>query len=244
MQTADNLKYSNHIAHYRKDAEFHDYFSDNPFDIQSNRRRYEQIFQLIKRNHPRRILEIGSGGGYALKMIKALQVQYFPLDIALVNLKKLRQRSSAPVSPVSGDIYRLPFKEGAFDTIILSEVLEHLDTPQEALKEVYRVLTTGSRVVISVPYKEKITYQICVHCNQPTPTHAHFHSFDAQKLCQWTESCGFETIKIITFANKLATRLSVYRLLKWAPFPIWKFTDGLFNRIFARPSHLICLVKK
>ena len=240
----ENLKYKNHIAHYQKDAEFHDYFVDNPFDAQSNRRRYEQIFQLIKRNEPKRILEIGSGGGYALRMVEKLETAYFPLDIALVNLKKLDQRSSINVFPVSGDIYHLPYKEGAFDTIILSEVLEHLDTPQEALKEVYRVVTAGGHVVISVPYKEVITYQICVHCNQPTPTHAHFHSFDRQKLSQWMEAAGFETVKILTIANKLATRLSAYRFLKWIPFPIWKLIDGLFNLIYARPSHLICLVKK
>ena len=244
MDMPDNLKYSNHIAHYQKDAEFHDYFRDNPFDAQSSRRRYEQIFQLIKLNKPKRILEIGSGGGYAMPIVEKLQSAYFPLDIALVNLKKLSHRPSASVFPVSGDIYNLPYKEGVFDAIILSEVLEHLDTPQEALKEIYRVATAGGHVAISVPYKEVITYQICVHCNQPTPTHAHFHSFDAQKLAQWTEASGFETVKVKTFANKLATRLSVYRFLKWVPFPIWKFIDGLFNLIYARPSHLICLVKK
>jgi len=45
----------------------------------------------------------------------------------------------------------LPFKNNAFDMIILTEVLEHLPEPEEALKEIRRVLRAGGFLVVTVP---------------------------------------------------------------------------------------------
>ncbi len=44
---------------------------------------------------------------------------------------------------VSADITRLPFPDGAFDFVICSHVLEHLDDPAAAIKELQRVAHAG-----------------------------------------------------------------------------------------------------
>ena len=48
-----------------------------------------------------------------------------------------------------GNIYALPYKDNSFDLLICSEVLEHLEHPEEALKELHRV--TKKYVIFSVP---------------------------------------------------------------------------------------------
>ncbi len=46
----------------------------------------------------------------------------------------------------------LPFGDQSFDTIILSDVLEHIARPQSLLAEINRVLRPGGRLIAGVPY--------------------------------------------------------------------------------------------
>ncbi len=51
------------------------------------------------------------------------------------------------------DINRgLPFENGEFETIILSDVLEHVPEPLFLLSEIYRVLSTDGVLLLNVPF--------------------------------------------------------------------------------------------
>ncbi len=52
---------------------------------------------------------------------------------------------------VQGSGYELPFPEHAFDCVIVSEVLEHLEDDDAALVELSRVLRPGGVLAVSVP---------------------------------------------------------------------------------------------
>lgn len=53
---------------------------------------------------------------------------------------------------VFADAAQLPVRDRSFDTVVILEVLEHLQRPREALAEVRRVLTPGGRAIISMPF--------------------------------------------------------------------------------------------
>jgi len=46
----------------------------------------------------------------------------------------------------------LPFEDGTFDTILLSDVLEHIPTPQALVNEMFRVLKPGGTVLANTPF--------------------------------------------------------------------------------------------
>lgn len=46
----------------------------------------------------------------------------------------------------------LPFEDASFDTVILSDVLEHLREPALCLEEIFRILTPGGKVIANVPF--------------------------------------------------------------------------------------------
>ena len=46
----------------------------------------------------------------------------------------------------------LPFKDGEFDTVILSDVLEHIPQPERLWQEVARVLAIRGKIIMNVPF--------------------------------------------------------------------------------------------
>ncbi|MBI5355637.1 MAG: methyltransferase domain-containing protein, partial [Candidatus Aenigmarchaeota archaeon] len=55
---------------------------------------------------------------------------------------------------VFGDSKNLPFKNGCFDAVISSEVIEHVDKPEEYAKEVSRVLGENGQFVLTTPNRD------------------------------------------------------------------------------------------
>ena len=72
---------------------------------------------------------------------------------------------------VSVDVYcdldaPLPFADATFDTVLLSDVLEHLSQPQQALREVARVLRPGGVLLLNAPFMywlHEEPYDFCRH---------------------------------------------------------------------------------
>lgn len=50
----------------------------------------------------------------------------------------------------------LPFEDGEFDTIILSDVLEHMPEPDNLCKEIYRILSENGKLIMNVPFFYRI----------------------------------------------------------------------------------------
>jgi SAM-dependent methyltransferase len=46
----------------------------------------------------------------------------------------------------------LPLPDAGFDTIILSDVLEHIPEPDRLWREMYRILSPGGRLILNVPF--------------------------------------------------------------------------------------------
>jgi len=53
---------------------------------------------------------------------------------------------------IVGDIHNLPQADNSVDAIVCIAVLEHVEEPQKAMKEIYRVLKPGGYCFIYVPF--------------------------------------------------------------------------------------------
>lgn len=51
---------------------------------------------------------------------------------------------------------RLPFDNEEFDTILLSDVLEHIPEPEKLWREMARILKPGGKIILNVPFFYKI----------------------------------------------------------------------------------------
>jgi SAM-dependent methyltransferase len=52
---------------------------------------------------------------------------------------------------IRGDAFRLPFRDGAFDKVICSEVMEHVHDYRAAARELARVVKRNGRVAVTIP---------------------------------------------------------------------------------------------
>ncbi len=97
------------------------------------------------------LLDAGCGEGHTLEQLQDVlppRVAGFDLNPECVAFAGQRLPAYAFQS---GSIYAISHEDDSFDTVICCEVLEHLEQPQEALKELIRV--AKQQVVLSVPYE-------------------------------------------------------------------------------------------
>ncbi|MBI4092999.1 MAG: class I SAM-dependent methyltransferase [Candidatus Kerfeldbacteria bacterium] len=126
-------------------------FTDqNPIQQWLIRHFQQRFIALLKTVQPRSILEVGCGEGYLLNVLRQefTNVNARGLDVndrALAEGKRLFP--FLDLRP--GDIYQIPETDRSWDVVIASEVLEHLDRPSEALRELGRV--ADRYVLLTVP---------------------------------------------------------------------------------------------
>lgn len=57
---------------------------------------------------------------------------------------------------VLGNVHNIPLKNNSVDCIICTELLEHVEFPENAIKEFSRVLKKSGKIIISVPFNTNI----------------------------------------------------------------------------------------
>lgn len=59
--------------------------------------------------------------------------------------------SGSTSADVYGDAMEMPFKSEVFNTILCTEVLEHVSEPNKLLSEAFRVLKVGGYLILTTP---------------------------------------------------------------------------------------------
>lgn len=125
------------------------------------------------------VLDVGAGHQPYRKLFESLDstASYTPLDLA--------DNANYSPSAFSWDGVRMPFEDDSFDTVILTEVLEHCPQPEITLAEVRRVLRPESKLFLTVPFL--------------WPTHDCPH--DEYRYTPWSlerhlRNCGFAEVQL------------------------------------------------
>jgi len=233
----------NYQEHYQKDADYFDY--TEPLDglnLIENRLLHNAIIDRILPNNGF-ILDVGCGNGWLSEKLAATKLKIISMDISTTNPSKALRNYPFPNHfGLVADAFNLPIKNNSIKYIVASEIMEHVAEPKLFISELFRVLKTNGKLIISVPYNEKIEYSICVHCNKPTPRNAHLHSFNENNISEIIpKNAKWSYTKI---NNKFLFQLRIVKLFDKLPYKLWKKTDMFVNRITNRPLRLIIEIKK
>lgn len=95
-----------------------------------------------------RALDIGCGTGRVVEELNRRGAEAHGVDVSEPNIRRAEKRSA---SCILYDGTRLPFPDDHFETVGSMNVLEHVDAPEEFIREMVRVTKPGGRIVLSSP---------------------------------------------------------------------------------------------
>lgn len=130
-------------------------------------------------------LEIGSAQGLFTTMLAKKGIAVTGIDInkkllaIAADTAKINRVAKVPTFRFQDVTNMINLANNSFDTVVCSEVLEHLHNPKVAVKEIARVCR--GNVYITVPKKGVMT---------PASVPGHLHNFDRQTIVDFVESAG------------------------------------------------------
>jgi len=160
-------------------------------------------FDRLRLRPGERLLDLGCGGGRhacrALQLgadVVAADLDHSEVAKTSALLTAMAEAGDAPPGAafevVVADALALTFRDGEFDCVVISEVLEHIPDDRSAIREAWRVLKPGGRLAVTVPrwWPERICWALSdsYHSNPG----GHCRIYRASELRRRLEAAGFE----------------------------------------------------
>ncbi|MFA5145031.1 MAG: methyltransferase domain-containing protein [Candidatus Omnitrophota bacterium] len=196
-----------------RDSKLREHFFANEV-IAFCRRKMEFILQNLK---PGIILDAGVGSGYISAEIKKSNSKVFSLDSEfaaiqecqlLMDLRQIRFQLFIARLP------DLPFKDSNFDSIVCTDVIEHIPDLEKAFYCFHRILKPEGRLILSLPngygfdtiaglYSKrnnsvnKRLKELGIDINQKysKSTLRHIHKFTPRSMKKYLEKSRFDILK-------------------------------------------------
>ncbi|MEW6447703.1 MAG: methyltransferase domain-containing protein [Bacillota bacterium] len=109
------------------------------------------LLKALKPCHGERILDAGCGTGNLTQELVARGANVTGVDVSAAMLKIARKKMKEGKAVfLRADVASLPFAPESFDAAVCFTVLEFTRKPEEALRELWRVIKPGGRMVIGM----------------------------------------------------------------------------------------------
>lgn len=156
--------------------------------------RFNKIGKYIPENS--KVLDLGCGfNGFFLQKNKNKIGEGFGVDIS-VNT----DYSDSKIKLISHNINEnIPFKDGFFDVVVSLANLEHLDSPENNLREIFRVLKPRGVLLLTTPsiyakpVLEFLSFRLKLVNMEEMRDHKNY--FNREKLSEMLKIAGFSFIE-------------------------------------------------
>lgn len=119
--------------------------------------------------------------------------EFWGLDFAPKTIKYLRKHYPA-INYICANALDTPFRNDYFDYIVAGELLEHMEDPEELLKEIFRILKPGGIFSFNTPLEEDVT--------RPCIAPEHIWAFTKKDIEKLLKQFGKSEIFIIRQQNR------------------------------------------
>jgi 2-polyprenyl-3-methyl-5-hydroxy-6-metoxy-1,4-benzoquinol methylase len=158
-------------------------------------------------NSTKKFLEIGPGGGFAMKAFEKMGYQVNGLETSIPASEFIRQRLKLEVINQSFEDFESREK---YDLILLNHVLEHFLDPVAAIVKLKGLLAEGGVLYIRVPDHDSYDRKVW---QKKWPAYAHYHisNFSEKSLKILASKNGMRVEKTVKYVSEKAPSA-----VKWA----------------------------
>lgn len=186
------------------------------------------------------VLDVGCGAADFLRYISK-EYQISGTEVNKTRVESCNEKLGQDAVKLGDLEAALEFEDNSFDTVTCLEVLEHLIDPKKALAELVRV--SRKRVIITIPFDQKITYVLCIHCAKYTPHAGHLHSFNCDNISGFIPE-NAQIVKIELFMNSIFKLPFLKVITHRAPLFISALLDKLFNTLYPKANWMMVILDK
>jgi len=204
---------------------------------------YNATISMVKKNGSQAGFALDVGCGENPYFFHNRINNYIGIDIDINTLKQV-SRDLPEASLIYGSGSYAPFKNGIFDVVICTEVLEHLKNPEKMISEISRVLTRGGTAVISIPSLSLpqtiilwIAYKIKKISEKPYQSSEHVREYARFKVTPHFEKTS-NLFKLFRQKRLEIRDIVTVQSLYTSPKILYKIflskTEKLFEKIFSK----------
>jgi SAM-dependent methyltransferase len=194
-----------------EDAETEDYVEEEAGQRATARRTLE----LIERHVPvGRILDLGCWVGYLLAEARARGWEVTGVEPSAWAAAYARDELGLPV--VQADLFSADVPAGAFDAIVLGDVIEHLTDPAAALEHIAGLLAADGVLFMALPDAgSTLARRMGARWWSVIPTHVQYFTRDSMRTL--LRRMGYETLHVGTAPKTFRARYYLGRLGGYSP---------------------------
>ena len=133
--------------------------------------RLDRMLHVLALPHGGSLLDAGGGTG---RVAEALRPHVGWIVVADVSYEMLAQARQKDLSATSTETENLPFPEGTFDRVLMVDALHHVINQAETVRELYRVLKVGGRLVIEEPDVRRFAVKLIAVAEKLALMRSHF----------------------------------------------------------------------
>jgi SAM-dependent methyltransferase len=186
-----------------------------------------------------RLLDFGCGCGSYMARMSRQGWKTVGVDISSRTVESIR--TNLGLKALVGSLPHAELRPCSFDVITMWEALEHVYQPLAVLREAYRLLVPGGRLIVSVPNIDSIPFRWFGHAWYGLDLPRHLTHFAPWTLQLMLQQAGFRVgpVRMIRHANWLcgSANLACHGELK----PRWR--RWLLNKTIARLASMYCYLR-
>lgn len=156
--------------------------------------------QIKKRLGPSQdILDIGCGAGFLTNSLAAQGHRVTGIDLSIGSLEVAKKRDrTKKVCYMQLDAFALPFADHSFDVICAMDFLEHVEMPEQIIRNIARLLRPNGLFFFHTFNRNLLSYLIVIKgvewCIPNTPANMHVYSYFIKptELKNWCEQSGLK----------------------------------------------------
>ena len=177
--------------------------------------RRKMILSLLKDHKKSRILDIGCASGALIRdLIRNGYSDVCAVDISSEAVKLCKSSGLKNVHRM--DASAMDFKDGEFDVIIASDILEHIKDDLHALKQWQRILKREGRLIVFVPTFDFLW-------SDHDTLNRHYRRYSKKRLVSVVRKAGFKIKRNSYWNFTLFLPIAIFRLSQ-------KFLRSLLER--------------